>query len=36
MHNNEIKNNLGKTLKDLIKEYEMPLPQEWKNINKMS
>ena len=36
MHNYNIKNNLGQTLKDLIIENKMPIPHEWQDINKMS
>ena len=36
MHNYEIKNRNGKTLKDLMTEKYMPIPKHWKFIGKMS
>ena len=37
MHNYKIKNsNYNNSLKDLMKWYNIPIPYEWKNVNKMS
>ena len=36
MHNYDIKNKEGKTLKDLMMNNKMPVPEHWNNIKEMS